>query len=149
MRTSERAFTLIELMVVVTILGLLVAIVGPNVFRSSDAATRRAAEVQMAQIASAAGLYTVEHRRLPASLDDLTSPGREGEPYLDRLPKDPWGSAYEYRVTDAAHRRFEVVSAGPDRIMGTEDDLHWPAEAEGRFGSRGDVVVARLVPGPR
>jgi general secretion pathway protein G len=132
MLRTARGFTLIELMVVITILGLLVAIVAPNVWRSSDTANRKTAEIQMAAVADAVRLYTIDVRRLPSTLDDLVVPPRDGrEAFLETLPKDPWGSLFEYRVTDASHRRFEIVCAGPDRVMGTEDDLRWPARVDG------------------
>jgi general secretion pathway protein G len=130
MRTRAAGFTLIELMVVIVILGLLVAIVAPNVFRQEERATRGAAEAQMAAIADAVRLYALDAHRLPERLEDLLRPARGSEEaYLPSLPRDPWGRAYGFVVTDARRRRFEIQSDGPDRVAGTEDDLAWPARA--------------------
>jgi general secretion pathway protein G len=120
-----RGFTLIELMVVIVILGTLVALVGPNVFRHLKQSTRTAVEVQIGALRQAVDHYYLDRRTLPASLQDLTAPGADGEPWIRAVPPDPWGQAYEYRVVDAAAREYAISSAGPDRQPGSADDLLW------------------------
>ncbi len=123
----SRGFTLIELMVVIVILGLLMGIVVPNVFRTNDVATQDGARMQMHAIGAALDLYTLENKALPKSLDELTQPSaRSREPYLKRIPRDPWNEAYEYRVLDPATREYQISTAGADRSPGTEDDLVFP-----------------------
>jgi general secretion pathway protein G len=123
----ERGFTLIELMVVIVILGLLVAIVAPNVWQSKEAATRDAAKAQMKSIATAIDLYRLAHRRMPPSLAALTVPDpATGEPYLRTLPKDPWGGEYVFRATGTGSDAWSIRSEGTDGREGTEDDLEVP-----------------------
>jgi general secretion pathway protein G len=114
-------------MVVIVILGLLMGIVVPNVFRTNEVATQDAARMQMHAIGAAMDLYTLENKALPKSLDELTQPtARSREPYLKRIPRDPWNEAYAYRVLDPMTRAYEITSAGTDRSLGTEDDLVFP-----------------------
>jgi general secretion pathway protein G len=121
----QRGFTLIELMVTIVILGGLIAIVGPNVFRIHGDADRDTARMQMAGFGGAVKLWALRHRTLPDRLEQLieTDPGT-GEALLETLPPDPWGSPYEYERLGPT--RFRIVSLGLDRLQGTDDDLEWP-----------------------
>lgn len=123
----QRGFTLIELMVTIVILGGLVGIVGINVIGAQKDADRDTARLQMASFGGAAKIWTLKQRRLPNRLEQLieTDPGT-GEALLDALPPDPWGSPYEYEVLGTT--RFRIISLGPDRNLGTEDDLEWPGD---------------------
>lgn len=91
--------------------------------------TRKAiavAETQMANIAQAVEMHMLSTRgKLPIDLEALTKEDpATGEPYMHRMPKDPWGEAYALRKLD--RRKFEIVSKGPDKQLGTEDDVVWP-----------------------
>lgn len=122
---GHRGFTLIELMVTIVILGGLVGIVGLNVLGAKKGADRDTALLQMASFGGAVKMWTLQHRDLPGRLEQLieTDAGT-GEALLEALPPDPWGSPYEYERLSAT--RFRILSLGPDRIQGTEDDLEWP-----------------------
>ena len=123
----ERGFTLIELMVVIVILGLLLGVVVPNVFSSLKSATRDTALNQMASFKGAIDLYMIENKSLPKSLDELTQPStKSGEPYIEKIPNDPWSEAYDYKVINASKREYEITSAGEDRQFGTADDVKYP-----------------------
>ena len=123
----QRGFTLIELMVTIVILGGLVGIVGLNVIGAQMNADRDTTRLQMASFGGAVKMWTVRHRNLPVRMEQLveTDPGT-GEALLEALPPDPWGSPYEYERLSAT--RFRIISLGPDRILGTEDDLEWPGD---------------------
>jgi general secretion pathway protein G len=129
-RCGERGFTLIELMVVIVILGSLVALVAPNVFNSERRAARRTATFQMDSFRRAIDLFALAHRRLPASLAELTQADPEtGEPWMKAIPRDPWEGEYEYRVLYAGRREYLLRSDGEDRAPGTDDDVKvGPAE---------------------
>ena len=78
----------------------------------------------MASFAEGIALFVRERRVLPQNLEALTAPSLEcGEPYLSKIPLDPWSRAYAYRTIDAAPGRFEIRSAGEDRRWSTDDDL--------------------------
>ncbi len=126
-QASSRGFTLIELMVVIVILGLLLGVVVPNVFKGLSDATHDTAKNQMSSIGGAIDLFYLENRSLPKSLDELTQPsGKSNEPFMKSIPMDPWKEQYEYKIVNQKSREFQITSAGADRQMGTDDDIVFP-----------------------
>ena len=121
-RRAEAGFTLVEIMVVIVIIGILATLVVPNVVGSSDEARVKKAQSDCSALATSVKLYRSNKGRLPDSLDALAGDEEKGKSwYLENLPKDPWDSSYELRELDG--KDWEVCSAGPDRSMGTEDDI--------------------------
>jgi general secretion pathway protein G len=125
-RRTRRGFTLIELMVVIVILGTLMALVGPNIWHALFGATRDSAKFQVDGFAKAIKFYHMETRTLPGALSDLTQESKKsGQPFLEggKVPDDPWGQAYEYRVINASKQEYEISSNGEDKVAGSADDL--------------------------
>ena len=125
-RTTLPAFTLTEMMVVLAIIGLIAAIVGPRLFNRLDDAKRRTAHLQITQLVSAVDLYRIDTGRLPTreeGLDILIHPPTDGSewlgPYLakDRIPPDPWGHTYLFE-SDPVAARFTITSYGSDGAKG-------------------------------
>lgn len=121
-------FTLIEIMVVVVILGVLGALIIPNIIGRPDEARVTAARSDIQQIGNALELYRLDNGQYPSSdqgLDALVEEpagypeARNWSPdgYLKRLPVDPWGEPYFYFSED---RSIEVYSFGVDRKEGGE-----------------------------
>jgi general secretion pathway protein G len=122
---------LIEILVVVVILGILAAIVVPRVMeRPGEARTVRAKQ-DIAGIVTALNLYKLDNFSYPSSeqgLDALVAkpsgqpdaPGWKG-PYLDRVPKDPWGRPYQYQ-RPGQHGEIDVYSFGADGKPGGEGE---------------------------
>lgn len=124
-----RGFTLIEIMVVVMILGLLSTLVLVSVTDSADRAREETARTNAATIAGAVRMFRAREGRLPESLAELVAPDPKGRCDLEHLPRDPWGG--EFALTaGAGAREWLVVSAGPDRIAGSDDDIRAGARAE-------------------
>ena len=121
-RRAERGFTLVEIMVVVVILGLLVAIVVPNIMGSSDKAKEQIAHANAVNIAQQVKMYYVNNGKLPSTLSVLAEKDEKGRSLLEELPKDPWGNDYELKPGDRRDD-WEVFSWGPDGSAGTEDDI--------------------------
>ncbi len=97
----ESGFTLVELMVVVVILGTLIALVGPDIWNMLFAGNVAAAEAQMSSFESAIDQYRMQRKRMPDTLQALTeTDGRNPHPYMKRIPVDPWGNEYEFKVID-------------------------------------------------
>ncbi|MCA8956514.1 MAG: type II secretion system protein GspG, partial [Planctomycetes bacterium] len=112
----------IEIMVVVVIIGLLVGIVGPNVYRSLFKATEDTAWTQVKQIDAAVGLYYMENRKIP-TIDQLTTAEDGKQAYLKGFTNiDPWGNPYEIREGETS-TSWVVISPGKDGQMDTEDDI--------------------------
>ena len=128
---GQSGFTLIELLVVMVIIGLLVALVGPNVIDRADKAKPQAARAQIENLASAlemfkldVGRYPTEEEGLQALRESLSGVNRWDGPYIKKkVPKDPWDQAYVYRRSG---RDFEVLSYGADGVeggSGTDADI--------------------------
>ena len=93
-KTARRGgFTLLEILVVILIIGLLLGVVGTNVFKALFTGQRRSIEMQIKQFEGALNFYRLEHNKYPESLEELVEPDvMSGEPYLKggKLPLDPW-----------------------------------------------------------
>lgn len=121
---KQTGFTLIELLIVMAILGMLAALVGPALFGNLGKGQRSAAASQINSLESALDTYRLDVGRYPRSLAGLmeNDAGRDSwaGPYLrGALPKDPWGNDYVYQATD---RDFELLSYGADGQPGGEGD---------------------------
>ncbi|OEC33822.1 general secretion pathway protein G [Pseudomonas cuatrocienegasensis] len=127
----QRGFTLMEIMVVIFIIGLLVAIVAPNVLGNQDQAMQQKVRADLSTLEQALDLYRLENLRYPTAEQGLKAlierPTSEPLPrawrtdgYIRRLPTDPWGAAYQYRAP-GQHGRFDVYSLGADGVEGGTD----------------------------
>lgn len=115
-------FTLVELLLVVCILGILAAVVIPNIMGHDEEARRQATRTSIGAIEQAVQIFAMRHNgKLPDSLDELTA-GTDDAPGLlkEGALNDSWGTPFGYTKQG---KKFKVSSAGPDGEMGTEDDL--------------------------
>ncbi|MFA6349346.1 MAG: type II secretion system major pseudopilin GspG [Candidatus Omnitrophota bacterium] len=110
---NRKAFTLIELMLVVIIIGVLAAMVMPRLVGRSEQARVAAAKADInANISLALDLYEMDNGTYPASLDELLVKTQDGKgPYLKKTPKDPWGNDYVYTRVDSGN--YTLCSNGP------------------------------------
>lgn len=102
-----------------------------DALRRATVSSVETAQLQLRSITGAIDLYYLEQRSLPKSLDDLTTTSPKGdEPFFKRIPLDPWGGTYRYRIVDARTREVWVSSAGADKVWDTADDLIYPDAGE-------------------
>ena len=120
-RTLERGFTLVEMLVVISIIALIMALVGPRVLNFLGESKVKAAKIQIASLESALDLYALDTGQYPSSSDGLDAlmhrPGGVTSwsgPYLkgNEVPNDPWGRPYIYR-SPGEHGPYDIVSYGP------------------------------------
>ena len=121
-RKLRRAgFTLVELLLVITILGILGTVVVVNVGDFSGKSRKQATLSSIEGIDNAINLYKMQTDKLPKSLEDLTVGINDDEPLLEAGKlKDAWGQEFEYKVDG---KKYTIRSAGPDGQMNTEDDI--------------------------
>ena len=125
----KKAFTLIELMLVVIIIGVLSAMVVPRLAGRSEEARTQAAKTDInSTIPLALDLFEMDTGSYPSSLDGLrTNPGGSDNwhgPYLKKKPMDPWNKAYIYKAPgDHNQDGYDLSSSGKDGQPGTTDDV--------------------------
>ncbi|AIJ44862.1 Type II secretion system protein G [Comamonas sp. PE63] len=125
---ASRGFTLIELMVVLVIIGVLAALIVPNVLDRADDARVTAAKTDIANINQALKLYRLDNQRYPTAEQGLqalvvkptTGPAPQNwKPYLEKLPNDPWGNPYQY-LNPGVKGPIDIMSLGADGKAGGE-----------------------------
>jgi general secretion pathway protein G len=130
-QNRRAAFTLLEVLLVLLIIGLLVGMVAPYMFGVQDRAKIDTARGQIGLIQSACDLFRLHMNDYPASLQQLIENPQTGSkwagPYMEKLPKDPWNNDYVYEPVTGAKPR--IYSMGPDGQAGSADDV-FQEEAE-------------------
>ncbi len=136
---EKRAFTLIELLIVVTILGVLVAMVVPRLAgRTEQARVARAEADVKSNIILALDLFELDNGRYPTTQEGLNALRAQPPdaknwrgPYLKQSPTDPWGRSYRY-VYPGSHnpQDYDLFSVGPDGAEQTPDDVgNWEKQS--------------------
>jgi general secretion pathway protein G len=136
-RLGRRAFTLVEMLLVITIIGILAAMVVPKMIGRTDQARKAAVANDLAAIKTALDAFEVDNGYYPKGkngLMDLLQMPRDARawhgPYLEKLPMDPWQDPYIYEFPGKHNPGFyDVYSAGPDGKAGTDDDIgNWQSK---------------------
>jgi general secretion pathway protein G len=130
-RYVRSGFSLMELMVVILILGLLGAVVGPAVMKQYESAQKRTAKATIRAFKDAISTYQMHLGHLPPALKDLIKkPSEERDkkkwegPYIEKeeVPEDPWGERFVYKVTPGAQRAYELYSRGPNKEAAAKEE---------------------------
>ncbi|MCX8030949.1 MAG: type II secretion system major pseudopilin GspG [Thermodesulfovibrionales bacterium] len=127
-RDDQKGFTLVELLVVMVIIGLLAALVGPRLFPKLGKGKQAAAKAQIELLGQALDQYRLDVGSYPTTEQGLnalvTNPGVEKweGPYLKKgVPLDPWGNPYIYQFP-GTHGEYDLLSYGRDGKPGGEGE---------------------------
>lgn len=158
-----RAFTLLEVMIVIVIILAIAGLVTVNLMGTRSTATTRTVEIQLKSIRDAMNQFNLDFNRYPtddegvAVLWDKTKLSEDADQakwraYMDTpTPNDDWGSPWVYRQVGerAPEGKFDLLSNGPDKEEGTEDDINvWPKSALEGVDGAGDSSDAPPPPPP-
>jgi general secretion pathway protein G len=136
---GQEGFTLVEMLVVITIIGLIMGLIGPRVLNYLSESRVKAAKIQLQSFASALDLFYLDAGRFPSTAEGLTAlvqrtPGIAAwnGPYLKggSVPTDPWNHTYVYRAP-GEHGPYDIVSYGSDG-------------QEGGSGTAADISLDRM-----
>ena len=127
----QQGLTLLEIMVVIVILGLLVAVVAPNVLQNQDRAMVEKARADIAVLEQSLDMYKLDNHVYPTTDQGLMAlvkaPQTGPQPknyrsngYIKRLPDDPWGNPYQY-IQPGEHGPYDLYSLGADGEEGGEE----------------------------
>ncbi|WP_334049770.1 type II secretion system major pseudopilin GspG [Alteromonas gracilis] len=122
-------FTLLEMIVVLVIIGLLMGLVGPRVFKQADKAKVQTAETQVVMLKGALQTMRLDINRFPTKeeglallINNVSGDTNWDGPYLDgELPLDPWDRPYQYSPAKSKSQPFTLYSMGADGKLGGEE----------------------------
>lgn len=139
-RAPRRAFTLVEIMLVVIILMVLAGLVVPNIVGRGKQARINATKISMTGVKNALQEFEMNASRFPTGQEGLEAlvekPSGMDEmewagPYLEKVPKDAFGEEFKYIYPPQNGTYYDLISAGPDRQFDTEDDItNWDDDDE-------------------
>jgi general secretion pathway protein G len=138
-RLGEQGFTLVEMLVVITIIGLIMGLIGPRVLNYLGESKVKAAKIQMQSFASALDLFNLDAGRYPSTSEGLAALVRRtpgiaawNGPYLKggNVPNDPWNHPYIYRAP-GERNAYDIMSLGSDG-------------QEGGSGTAADISLATI-----
>ncbi len=118
---SQRGLTLVEIMIVLTIMASIMGMVGVLTVGAMERAKNREAQTEVGKIANFVEEFYVYTGDWPDSLDQLVSPPGGVAAFTEAIGDDPWGTEYQYRT--GGSRGYELCSNGPDGSSGGGDDL--------------------------
>jgi general secretion pathway protein G len=119
---DQQGFTLVEMLVVITIIGLIMGLIGPRVLNYLSESKVKAAKIQLQSFGGALDLFYLDAGRFPSTAEGLTALVRPAPgvaawngPYLKggNIPNDPWSHGYVYR-SPGEHGPYEIISYGAD-----------------------------------
>jgi general secretion pathway protein G len=119
---GQQGFTLVEMLVVITIIGLIMGLIGPRVLNYLSESKVKTAKIQLQSFASALDLFYLDAGRFPSTAEGLTALVRQtpgvaawNGPYLKggNVPSDPWNNGYVYR-SPGEHGPYDIISDGSD-----------------------------------
>jgi len=128
------AFTLVEMLLVITIIGILAALVIPKMVGRSEQARVTAVHADLSSIKTALDAFEVDNGYYPKSIQDLIQQPNNAKnwhgPYLDKVPQDPWYNNYLYYYPGKHNQNsYDLLSIGPDGKEGSEDDIgNWTSK---------------------
>jgi general secretion pathway protein G len=128
-KRKQQGFTLLEVMVVLVILGMLAAVVAPNVLGTQDRGMVKKVQADIALLEQAVDMYKLDNFVFPTTDDGLealvkkpagkTLTNYATDGYIKRLPADPWGNPYQY-ISPGKHSKYDIYSLGSDGVLGGE-----------------------------
>ncbi len=141
--SNRSGFTLVEILLVVVIIGILAAMIIPNIAGRGEDARRSAAQADIdANLSAALDMYELDNGVYPTTDQGLKAlvvkpttapvPPRWDGPYLKKkkLPKDPWGREYGYRAPGTHNvEGYDLFSHGPDGVESGDDIANWESDA--------------------
>jgi general secretion pathway protein G len=128
-RQNQRGFTLVEMLVVITIIGLIMGLIGPRVLNYMSESKVKTARIQIQSFGSALDLFYLDAGRYPSTAEGLAALVRPtgglsgwAGPYLKggNVPNDPWNNPYVYR-SPGLHAPYDIISYGSDGQEGGTD----------------------------
>jgi general secretion pathway protein G len=124
-RATRRAFTIIEVMFVLIIIGLIGSIVAINLVGVGEKARKQQTQASMKNIKAALKMYHGAYGSYPQAMGSAAMQALVDERFIegDNL-QDAWGMPFDYYAPAANGAAYELISYGPDKTDGTEDDLY-------------------------
>ena len=136
LKSKNKGFTLLEVMVVVVIIAIMAAAVGPKLLENINTARKKRAATDIISLEGTLKLYKAENYAYPSTDQGLEAlinkPSSDPTPknwrqYMEKTPKDPWENPYKY-LSPGSHGDFDLYSFGPDGIQSEDDITNWSSD---------------------